>query len=572
MEIITKLKPNSWVYRLYIFKKAVYNKKASAGYGRKQTAGAGGRIKEMANRNGRIVWRRISAIAAAALLALALGACKGQGEESSSGPEVSNVSENAVFPEGTQIGGVSIGGKTEEEALKIAEDLMKKTVDGLEISVAFKNDTVALKGDDFAIKDVLGLSIKEMLESGKAGSFELPFVSDLSQKGESKLSEAAKSCFQEGKDAAIEKFDTDAGQFVFTEEQAGSRVDMTATLRSVRQLLAQKRGGAIQAEFVESKPKITKKYLEENFKLLSTYSTVSTNNSNGNSNMALALSHVNGTILQPGQEFSYNGTIGDSTDPNGGWLPAGGLVGGVSVSVYGGGICQGSTTIYNAALMAGMEILERDCHAIPSSYCPIGLDATVDYGSIDFRFRNSLKNPVYIASWMDGVTLTVNFYGVFPEEWDNIELGSEQTGYEPPRDTVSFEVDGSLAKGQYVRTSSGNSGYYASAWRTFYKNGEAVRTEDLPNSYYGSTGKRYKVGPGTDTSKVDTSKESGSTEGSPSPSPKPTEKPTQEPTPVPPSVVTPEPTQEPTPEPTQEPSDDPTDEPPVDDGGGDTGE
>lgn len=530
---------------------------------------AGGRIKVMANKYGRLSWRRAAAFAAAALLALALGACKNGGDESSSEPEGPKVSDTAVFPEGTEIGGVNIGGKTEEEALEIAKGAMKEAVDGLEITVAFQDDTVSLKGDDFAIKDVLELSLPDMLKSGKAEKYGLPFVADLSVDGERKLTEAAKSCFVEGKDASIEKYDTESQQFVFTDEQPGKRVDLTATLRSVRQLLAQKRGGAIQAEFVDSKPKVTKQYLQDNFKLLSTYSTISTNNANGNSNMALALSHVNGTILQPGEEFSYNGTTGDSTDPGAGWLPAGGLVGGMSVQVYGGGICQGSTTIYNAALMAGMEITQRDCHAIPSSYCPIGLDATVDYGSIDFCFRNSLKHPVYIASWMDGVTLTVNFYGVFPEEWDNIELGSEQTGYEPPRDSVQFEVDNSLAKGQYVRTTSGNSGYYASAWRTFYKNGEVVRTEDLPSSYYGSTGKKYKVGPGTDTSKVDTGKESGSTEPTPKPSPTPSPKPTQGPTPEPP-VVTPEPTEEPTPEPTPEPTEEPTPEPPVD--GGDTEE
>ena len=134
-------------------------------------------------------------------------------------------------------------------------------------------------------------------------------------------------------------------------------------------------------------------------------------------------------------------------------------------------------------------------------------------------------------------------------------------------------MDSSLQKGQYVRKTGGNEGYYASAWRTFYKNGEAVRTEELPSSYYGSTGKKYKVGPGTDTSKVDTSKESGSTDAKPTPKPtqKPTPKPTEEPTPVPPPVETPEPTEEPTPEPTEPPDVEPTPEPPVD-GGGETDE
>ena len=152
-------------------------------------------------------------------------------------------------------------------------------------------------------------------------------------------------------------------------------MDLVKTLESVRQLLSQKRGGDIQAAFIETEPTLTKAYLQEHFVKLSSYSTVSTNTANGNSNMALALSKVNGTILDPGEEFSYNTTLGDSTDPNNGWLPAGGISGGVIVQMYGGGICQGSSTLYIASLYAGMEIVERWCHAMPSSYCPIGLDA-----------------------------------------------------------------------------------------------------------------------------------------------------------------------------------------------------
>ena len=165
------------------------------------------------------------------------------------------------------------------------------------------------------------------------------------------------------------------GSFTFTDEQVGSQVDLDKTLESVRQLLSEKRGGDIQAAFVETQPTVTKAYLQEHFGKMSGYSTVSTNTANGNSNMALALSKVNGTILEPGEEFSYNTTLGDSTDPNNGWLPAGGISGGVIVQMYGGGICQGSSTLYIASLYAGMEIVERWCHAMPSSYCPIGLDA-----------------------------------------------------------------------------------------------------------------------------------------------------------------------------------------------------
>lgn len=497
-------------------------------------------------------WKKILLLAAASLLLTAgFSACAHKEPESSSSSLVSELEDLTVFPEGTSIGGKSISGKTVEEALKICQDAIDENLKTLEITVRFKDDTISLTKEDFEVKEVLELTLPKLLESRKADDYELPYVTDLSETGKQKLQEAAQACFAKGQDAAVSGFDTSSGTFIFTDEQKGTRVDMVTTLKSVRQLLSQKHGGAIQAAFLETQPAVTKQYLSENFKLMSSYTTESTNTANGNSNMALALSYVNGTILQPGQTFSYNSTIGDSTDPGAGWLPAGGLVSGISVQVYGGGICQGSTTLYNAALLAGMEIVARECHSLPSSYCPIGLDATVDYGNIDFQFRNPLSSPVYIAAWMDGVTLHVNFYGCFPKEWDKITVGSEQTGSEPPLSGVSFTEDVNLAKGQYVRRSSGNTGYTACAWRTYYKGGAEVKTEELPSSYYEPTGMVYAVGEGTDTSKVDITKESGTIEPEATPTPTPTPTPVPSSDPEPPVSVDPEP--EPTPDVTPEP-------------------
>jgi len=483
------------------------------------------------------------------LLAAGFAGCSRPGEEDASSLASSAVSDPSLFPTGTTIGGRNIGGKTVEEALDIAKKALEEAVGGLEISVKFKDDTVVLQKGDFDIQDVLEQELPRLLANRSPQEYELPYVADLSPSGKSKLEEAAKACFVQAKDSTVESFD--GSSFTFTQEQAGSRVDMAATLKSVRQLLSQKHDGDIQAAFLETKPKFTQKYLSENFKQISTYSTVSTNTENGNSNMRLALSHVNGTLLQPGQEFSYNTTIGDSTDPSAGWLPAGGISGGVLVQVYGGGICQGSTTLYNAALMAGMTITERDCHSMPSSYCPIGLDATVDYGNIDFKFKNPLEAPVYIAAWMENENLHVSFFGIVPEEWDNITLYSEQTGFSGPLSETSFVEDASLAAGQYRLKTSGNNGYSARAWRTFRKGETEIRTEELPSSYYRPTGRVFIVGAGTDTSKIDTSKEEGTTEPSakpsPSLSPTPSTEPSHEPTPPP------APSTEPTPPPTEPP-------------------
>ena len=485
----------------------------------------------------RKLWTRFAAAAAALLLLGGLCACSNQPEESSS--MVEQQEDLSLFPEGASIGGKSIAGKTVEEALEIARSAVQEAVDGLEITVKFRDDTIVLSGEDFASQDLLELTLPKLLESRQAEDYPLNYVVDLSEAGEQKVLSAAQDCVTQAKNATVTGRDENG--FTFSDEQKGSQVDLVKTLESVRQLLSQKRSGDIQAAFIETEPTLTKAYLQEHFTRLSSYSTVSTNTANGNSNMALALSKVNGTILEPGQVFSYNTTLGDSTDPNNGWLPAGGISGGVIVQMYGGGICQGSSTLYIAALKAGMEIVERYNHSMSSSYCPIGLDATVDYGNLDFRFSNPLETPVYISAWMDGTTLYVEFFGCFPEEWDSVAVTSEQTGTWGPLDTVTFREDSSLASGQYVRRSSGNTGYTARAYRSYYKGETLVKSEELSPSEYPATGKVYAVGPGTDTDKVDTSKESGSTvEASATPTPSPTAAPST-PTPSTPAPDTPAP-------------------------------
>jgi vancomycin resistance protein YoaR len=471
------------------------------------------------------------------LLAGGLCACSQQNEPESS--LVSQAEDLSLFPEGASIGGKNIAGKTVDEAMTIARDAIAEQVSSMEITVKFKDDTIVLSGEDFATQDVLDLTLPKLLESRLAEDTPLNFVTDLSESGEEKLTTAAKDCFTEAKDATVTGRDENG--FVFSDGEPGSRVDLTKTMESVHQLLSEKRGGDIQAAFIETQPTVTKEYLQENFVKLSSFSTVSTNTANGNSNMKLALSKVNGTVLEPGEEFSYNNTLGDSTDPNNGWLPAGGISGGVIVQMYGGGICQGSSTLYIASLYAGMEIVERYNHSIPSSYCDIGLDATVDYGNLDFRFRNPLSTPVYIAAWMDGTTLYVEFYGVFPKEWDKVVVSSEQTGSTAPLSSVTFRTDDSLASGQYVRRSSGNTGYTARAYRSYYKGETLVKSEELPSSSYPATGKVYAVGPGTDTDKVDTTQSSGTVKGDATPTPSPTATPAPTPAPATPVPATPTP-------------------------------
>ncbi|TCP52124.1 VanW like protein [Tumebacillus sp. BK434] len=124
-------------------------------------------------------------------------------------------------------------------------------------------------------------------------------------------------------------------------------------------------------------------------------------------NIMLANGKLNGRILLPGEELSFNNTLGDSNDPAGGWQLATVIIGKKFEQGYGGGICQVSSTLYNSVLRAGLGIVERYTHSLPVGYVPPGQDATVSYPELDFRFVNSYEAPVKIeASIVEGMVVS----------------------------------------------------------------------------------------------------------------------------------------------------------------------
>lgn len=183
---------------------------------------------------------------------------------------------------------------------------------------------------------------------------------------------------------------------------------------------------------------------------MAVFSTVSTNNANGTYNMTKALLSFNQVVLQPGQTLSFFAVAGPCGKAQG--YKEAGVVGGTG---YGGGICQASTTLYGAAIRAGMTIVQRRNHSVPSTYVPIGQDAMVDYGSSDLKFRNDFNFPVKIVTYVSGKTLYAEIWGLQPTWYDYINVSSWSTG----------------AKS-------------ASACRYYIKNGSVVKTEQLPSSYY----------------------------------------------------------------------------------------
>ncbi len=197
-------------------------------------------------------------------------------------------------------------------------------------------------------------------------------------------------------------------------------------------------------------------------------------------NMYLASSKVNSTVLKPGEVFSYNGVVGERTVAKG-YRNAKVFENGQVVDGLAGGICQVSTTIYNAALYADLKIVERKNHSFPVSYAPMGQDATVAMGSIDFKFQNNTDYPIKIVSSVSGGLCTVTILGTDKNHY-KVEIQNSVTATRPR--PVEYENDPTLEKGVEKVKQTGSDGYTIASRRIVTKNGEVIRNEAIHSSYY----------------------------------------------------------------------------------------
>lgn len=222
------------------------------------------------------------------------------------------------------------------------------------------------------------------------------------------------------------RMDSDGILQIIQQERKGVRVDVDATARALLKNGVEplRNGGRTALVVAEERPKVTAEDLGAVGHLLGSYST-SYGSSSGNRrhNVELAASHINGTLLAPGEVFSYNDVVGPRT-PRLGWRNAPTYQDGEVVPGPGGGICQVSTTLYNAVLFANLKIVQRASHSMPVHYVPAGRDATVSYGGTDFRFENNSNGPVYVAARARRGRLTLGLYGTEPQGWTNVRVVS----------------------------------------------------------------------------------------------------------------------------------------------------
>ena len=341
-------------------------------------------------------------------------------------------------------------------------------------------------------------------------------------------------------------------QMHITPEVIGRSADMTEIEEKIGFLNG---GERIILAISKVLPEVTSESLNKELfeaELASYSSKYSTSAANRSFNVSRAAASVNGIILMPGDVFSYNDAIGNPSLANG-YKVASVYENGRQTEGVGGGVCQVSSTIYCAALYANLEIVERRSHSLTVAYVPKGQDATVSYGVLDFKFKNSTENPIKIeANASDGVC-KVRILGAKPAKAQKVEIVNTTVAVNKP--TTNETLDPSLPEGTRKVTSSGKTGYVVDSVRIVTENGKEVKREQLTRSNYKSVPTEVTVGTMVAATPVPLPEDvpaSTPAVTEPAETPAPTEEPVAEPTPEPVVIPTEEPA-EPVAVPTEEP-------------------
>lgn len=260
---------------------------------------------------------------------------------------------------------------------------------------------------------------------------------------------------------------------------------------------------------------------------LATFTTkYDASNSDRTTNLKIACQKLNGKVILAGETFSYNKTLGERTVAagyrNGKIYENGEVVDGI-----GGGICQISSTLYNAVLMSNLEIVERRNHQFVTSYLPAGRDATVSYGTTDFRFKNTRKYPVRLVASISNGIATVSVYGIKESEEYTVSFNTK-TISTIPQETQYIE-DSSLSAGEEKVKQKGANGLVCETYITKSLNGKIVSQKLLSRDTYSAMPRIVLTGTGA-AKQAPTTEEKQTTEETESKPPKQEE--TQNTTPV----------------------------------------
>ena len=269
------------------------------------------------------------------------------------------------------------------------------------------------------------------------------------------------------------------GRLQIEPEQEGKELDLSLLITKLANPGLYQR--VYELPFKKILPEVTSQYIEERLpvNLWSQFTTTLVDNPARTENVRVASKQLDGIVISPGQEFSFNEVVGPRIKEKG-YREAKVIVGGRFEPGLGGGVCQVSSTLYNTLLLAGMEIKERHNHSVRIAYAPLGRDATVVYGSKDLKFINNTDSFILLRTRLVGLELTISLYGA-RKTLKSVEMETKVIKTFPFREIV---VKSDLPAGQERKVmEKGQPGFLVETYRILAYEKEKKR-ELISRDYY----------------------------------------------------------------------------------------
>lgn len=425
------------------------------------------------------------------------------------------------FLEGISVNGIDISNLTYEEAKAKLAPLSEVALRNVNITIIHNECQWVLTAADLGASTTLESILYDAICLGRSGSVleNLDARSELKANGknytisvipnakklESRVAAIAAAIDTEPIEPyALPQTDTTEPAFTFFEGVPGKVLDEPALINEITDRLSKSDYEfTLEPELDLLQPQKTLDQIKAVTKLRASmqtdFSKGSLKESNRVRNIQKTSEIINGCIVKAGEVWSLNEYVGPRTEA-GGWALAPGIVNGNSYELQpGGGICQVSTTLYNALLKCGpeIEITTRKHHSWPSSYVPIGLDATVSTGGPDLAFKNNTGGDLYIFAYADkeNYKMTIQIYGVpLPEGVSYEVYAKTDKEIEPPETQIIEEPTWPAGYEEVIINA--RKGYVATAYRDKLENGKVVSTEKLYVDDYAAVKGQKKVGTG----------------------------------------------------------------------------
>lgn len=410
---------------------------------------------------------------------------------------------NKKFLSDTSINGVDVGGMDKSQAVQMISSKMMSVKDEIEIKLTHKDKQWVLNGADFNAKQDIMPIINTSLQNeekktkpafatntkAKANKINVSYRHMLDGFDE-KINQIIEEVNSKPVSQSVNFNPNSETMFSVKEGINGVEVDKNKLIEKIDYEFKNSKQIQVEIPTIEVPFEIDESSKIENIKLRSKFSTDYSSSVDGRkNNVNVALGDFNGMVVQPGEEVSFNDVTGEKT-PERGYQKAKIILNGVYVDGYGGGACQASTTLYNALILADLEILEVKPHSLPVSYVPLAFDAMVSEGYSDLKFRNNFEAPIYIKTWGDETKAHVEIYGEPLGEGFEIRRRAEFVEALPhDGDTILKDVNGEYSNqityaGEYLRIKYPREGYHSKAYIDYYEDGELIGTKLIRDEYY----------------------------------------------------------------------------------------